>query len=89
MSSHTATEIRVHLLSLPEAYQLTTDASWHWLVSLDPDQLLKTRINQKALCARYGRQSWTQWANLPVTELMEASRAFVQLLEKEKLLMED
>lgn len=59
------------------------DAYWHLLIIIDPDAVLRGRAKQKAMLARYGRQSWFAWEHREINEMNEAMEAIAELVEEE------
>jgi hypothetical protein len=50
---------------------------------LDPEERLAIRRKQKLSLARYGRQSIFDWADVPVTELIEWYLELGELVNQE------
>lgn len=58
-------------------------ACWHLDVEIDLRDRRKTRVEQKALLARYGRIPWHAWDGRPVSEINEALTAIGEVVAKE------
>lgn len=60
-----------------------TDALWPYFVEIDGEELLKARIKQKMLLARYARQSLFEWENREVNELRRYFEALTEVIKDE------
>lgn len=58
-------------------------ATWDKLVEIDPDELLKRRLEQKVYLARYARQDLFGWEHRDVTELKAYHDALSELVRGE------
>jgi len=56
------------------------------LIQHSPDELMDLRADQIASMARYGRQSWNVWDDMPLSEFYRALGAMSRLMSKEDAL---
>lgn len=91
LSSRERDELRDELLNEVTVHTGTPfDVLWPYKVEgLEPAAMLKARAKQKMQLGRYGRQPWSQWANLPLEELEEAHEALREILDDEHAFARD
>jgi len=49
----------------------------------EPGELIEMRHRQRGRLMRYGRQSWYEFENRPITELRDAFNALMEIVQLE------